>query len=78
MGPYTPDFVCHRASLVIEVDGGVHERTDVALADLERDAWFAGQGYDVIRVTNREVESDLDGVVARIRNLIFNRIGKVT
>jgi very-short-patch-repair endonuclease len=77
MGPYVADFVCHRAALVIEVDGGVHDRTNVALRDLKRDTWFEGQGYTVIRIPTRAVETDLDAVVTRIRNLVSNRIGKV-
>ena len=77
VGPYVADFICHRASLVIEVDGGVHELTDVALRDLRRDAWFESQGYATLRVSTREVEADLDGIVTRIQNLASNRVGKV-
>ncbi len=76
MGPYVADFLCHRASLVVEVDGGVHSRTDVALRDLARDAWFETQGYTTLRVSTREVEADMDAVVGRIRNLASNRLGK--
>lgn len=77
IGPYVADFICHRASLVVEVDGDVHNLTDVALSDLKRDAWFEGQGYVTLRVSTREVEADMDGVVTRIQNLASNRIGKV-
>ena len=77
VGPYVADFICHRASLVVEVDGDVHNLTDVALRDLKRDAWFEGQGHVTLRVSTREVEADMDGVVTRIQNLASNRIGKV-
>lgn len=77
MGPFVVDFVCHRANLVIEVDGGVHERPDVAARDLERDAWLASQGYSVIHIRARQIESDLDGVVATIRNAASNRLKRV-
>ncbi|RJT21771.1 DUF559 domain-containing protein [Chakrabartia godavariana] len=76
LGPYVADFLCHRASLVVEVDGGVHTRTDVALRDMARDAWFETQGYITLRVSTREVEADMDSVVTRIRNLASNRLGK--
>jgi len=66
IGPYVVDFACLRAKLVIEVDGGVHERTDVALRDLERDAWLAEQGFRVMRIASKRVEKDLDAVVAEI------------
>ncbi|MDP1912488.1 endonuclease domain-containing protein [Brevundimonas sp.] len=78
MGRFVVDFVCHRASLVIEVDGGVHERPDVAARDFERDAWLVSQGYAVLRFWTREVQNDIDGVVSSIRNAISNRLKKVT
>jgi very-short-patch-repair endonuclease len=77
MGPYVVDFVCHRAALVIEVDGGVHQLTDVAARDLKRDAWFDSQGYTVLRLSTRQVEDDIDSVVATIRNAASNRLKKV-
>lgn len=70
IGGYVVDFACLRAKLVIEVDGGVHERTDVALRDLERDAWLSGQGFRVLRVSNERVEKDLDAVVSEIEAAI--------
>ena len=77
MGRYVVDFVCHRANLVIEVDGGVHQRPDVAVRDLERDAWLISQGYAVLRFTTRQVENDIDGVVRDIRNAVSNRLKQV-
>lgn len=77
MGPYVVDFVCHRAALVIEVDGGVHQLTDVAVRDLSRDAWFHSQGYAVLRFSTRQVEGDIDAVVSTIRNAASNRLKKV-
>ncbi|MDO9076629.1 MAG: endonuclease domain-containing protein, partial [Brevundimonas sp.] len=77
MGRYVVDFVCHRANLVIEVDGGVHQRPDVAVRDLTRDAWLISQGYTVLRFTTRQVESDIDGVVRDIRNTTSNRLKQV-
>lgn len=66
IGPYVVDFACHPARLVIEVDGGVHDRTDVAVRDLERDEWFSTQGYRVLRISNRRVIEDQDAVVVEI------------
>ncbi|MCS6622708.1 DUF559 domain-containing protein [Roseibacterium beibuensis] len=70
IGAYVVDFACLRAKLVIEVDGGVHERADVALRDLERDAWLHGQGFRVFRIPNRRVETELDAVVSEIEAAI--------
>ncbi|MCZ8086952.1 MAG: endonuclease domain-containing protein [Brevundimonas sp.] len=73
---FVPDFACHRAALVIEKDGGVHQRPDVALRDLERDQFFESQGYAVLRVSTGEVEDDIDGLLIRIRALTSSRMGK--
>ncbi len=74
MGRYIADFVCYRANLVIEVDGGVHQLPDVAVRDLERDAWLISQGYTVLRFTTRQVEDDINGVVRTVRNTVSNRL----
>ena len=67
IGPYVVDFVCHRSRLVVEVDGGVHEMDVVARRDAERDEWFAGRGYRVLRIKNAEVIANIDAVVRIIR-----------
>lgn len=67
IGPYVVDFACHRARLVIEVDGGVHSLPEVAIRDLGRDEWLAAQGYRVLRFTTRQVEDDIESVLASIR-----------
>jgi very-short-patch-repair endonuclease len=68
IGRYVPDFACHGGKLVIEVDGGVHERLrEVALRDAERQTWLEGQGYRVLRFTNRQVDDDLSACVDEVR-----------
>jgi len=70
IGPYVADFACLRARLVIEVDGGVHSRTDLALRDLKRDEWLSSEGYRVLRIDSRRIPDDLDAVVAEITQAI--------
>ncbi|MFC5345923.1 endonuclease domain-containing protein [Brevundimonas staleyi] len=70
IGPYVVDFACHSAKLVVEVDGGVHDRTDVALRDLKRDHWLMAQGYRVIRIPSKRVEIDLDAVIDDISKAV--------
>lgn len=60
---YILDF--YRAGYCIEIDGGVHKRRRGR--DRRRDTRMAADGIHTLRVTNREVEHDLDGVVARIK-----------
>ena len=66
IGPYVVDFACLRARLVIEVDGGVHNRMDVALRDLKRDEWLTSQGYGILRIDSRRIPHDLDAVISEI------------
>ena len=65
-GPYTADFFCHEARLVIEVDGEAHERGDRPVRDAERDAWFALRRFKVMRIPAREVLKDVEAVLIGI------------
>lgn len=70
IGAYVVDFACLPAKLVIEVDGGIHALPDVALRDSERDAWLDGQGFRVMRILNKRIDSEIDAVVAEITKVI--------
>lgn len=58
------DFYCHAASLIVEVDGGIHETQKEQ--DAERDAHLVSRGFRVLRVTNDEVNHDIEGVLKKI------------
>lgn len=58
------DFYCHKAGLVVEVDGGVHE--DQIEYDLERDKVLEGLDLRIIRVKNEEIQNNLQSVLAVI------------
>jgi very-short-patch-repair endonuclease len=66
MGAFIVDFVCHRARLIVEVDGGVHDMDLAAERDAERALWLTGRGYQILRLTNREVLADIEAAVRRI------------
>jgi very-short-patch-repair endonuclease len=65
---YIVDFFCHKADLVIEVDGRIHEKQKEE--DAYRDKVLNEIGLRVVRIQNDEVEKDLTGVVGKIRELI--------
>ncbi|TXF89055.1 methionine synthase [Neolewinella aurantiaca] len=67
MGLSIPDFVCLNKRLIIEVDGGYHDRPEMLLADAERDQKFADAGYLILRFKNSEVETNLDAVLDQIK-----------
>ena len=71
IGRYFADFASHARKLVIEVDGEIHERlADVALRDIERQAWLEGQGYRVVRFTAAQVSDDVHACVDEVRKLV--------
>jgi very-short-patch-repair endonuclease len=47
IGPYTADFLCEIAGLIVEVDGGQH--ADRVEEDAARTRWLNAQGYRVVR-----------------------------
>jgi very-short-patch-repair endonuclease len=57
-GPFIADFLCHKARLIVEVDGGAHSAPDRAVHDLERQQWIESRGYRVLRFSNAEVLAD--------------------
>ena len=62
------DFVCPKAGLVIELDGGQHdERND---ADEARTRRLNRSGYRVLRFWNHEVVDNIEGVVHTIRQAL--------
>ncbi|MGD2158601.1 MAG: DUF559 domain-containing protein [Anaerolineales bacterium] len=69
IGRLIVDFYCPAHRLIIELDGGIHEKRFEE--DQERDQWLAARDYHVIRVTNQEVKSDLETVLQRITDICF-------
>lgn len=65
---YIADFYCHKAKLAVEVDGPYHDYQ--ALKDATRDMAIAQEGIRVLRVTNAEVESGPEGVLARVKEAL--------
>src|SRR5262245_56290275 len=71
---YVADFVCYAARLIVELDGESHEFKSRQQHDAQRDAWFESQGYAVLRFTNDQVLSELEGVVTIIRETASSRM----
>lgn len=71
IGQFICDFVSRSIGLVIEVDGETHVGNEAK--DATRTRFLEQQGYSVIRFTNHEVMSNLEGVVRQIEIEIGNR-----
>jgi very-short-patch-repair endonuclease len=74
IGRYVVDFVCHRARLIIELDGGHHGRDDVVSRDQTRTRWLENEGYRVIRFWNSEVVDNLEGVLDTIYAALYGSL----
>ena len=72
IGRYIADFVCHEARLIVEIDGGQHDRSSPREA--ERSGFLQNEGYRILRFWNNEVLANLDGVHATIAD----ELGRIT
>jgi len=59
LGRYIADFFCPQKNLVVEIDGDTHDPA----ADVARDLTLIEQGFKVVRVTNEDVLTNMDGVL---------------
>ncbi len=69
IGPYIADFAARAEKLVVELDGRTHE----AAHDARRDACMSDLGYRVLRFSNSEVSTNLDGIATRIDHELRRR-----
>jgi very-short-patch-repair endonuclease len=65
---FIADFYCHKAKLVIEIDGGVHNIMENKEYDLNRSYEFEHLGLKVIRFSNTEVLNNIENVMCQISN----------
>ena len=68
IGPFIVDFVCRKAKLVIELDGGQHD--EQRQADARRTRSIQASGYRVLRFWNNEVLGNIDGVLHEIQSAL--------
>jgi very-short-patch-repair endonuclease len=64
---YIADFYCHKAQLVIEVDGDIHRIDEIQERDEGRDYFMNELGLEVLRFTNNEIFENIDEVVQEIK-----------
>jgi very-short-patch-repair endonuclease len=72
IGRYIADFACHEARLIVEIDGGQHDRSSPREA--ERSGSLRNEGYRTLRFWNNEVLANLDGV----HPAIADELGRIT
>ena len=70
IGLYIADFYCHKAKLIIEVDGSIHNNEDVKESDELRQKELENWGYTIIRFTNKMILECSEKVILEISNIV--------
>jgi len=70
LGAFIVDFYCHKAKLVIEIDGEIHLKEDIKRDDQNKDEYFKNIGLTVLRFTNKEVFTKIERVIENITNAL--------
>jgi very-short-patch-repair endonuclease len=78
IGPYSADFYCPAAKLVIEVDGSIHDSAEQARHDETRNESMRGIGRKVVRIPASEVFHDADAVADAIVCMCADLVGPST
>ena len=73
IGGYIADFYCHKAKLVIELDGSQHMDPRGLEYDAARTAYFQSIGIDVIRYYNNDIQTNFRGVCDHILICLTHR-----
>jgi very-short-patch-repair endonuclease len=66
IGHYVADFCCLKSKLIVEVDGNQHGFDNNREKDAKRTSYLASQGFSVLRFSNREVMTEINGVLEAI------------
>lgn len=66
IGDYIVDFFCPIVRLAIEVDGDIHYIQKLLRYDRYRQTYLERLGITVLRFTNIDIQTNLDGVLTSI------------
>ena len=66
IGNYIVDFICNEKKLIIEIDGGQHNKNKNIIHDQERTKYLENKGYKVIRFWNYDIDNNIEGVYQEI------------
>ncbi len=74
LGNYIIDFYCHKAKMVVELDGSIHHLPEVMQNDKLRQQYLEESGLKVIRFTNKEVLHNVHLVLHTINTHLIKEI----
>ena len=66
IGTYVVDFVSLEKRIIIDIDGGQHDKEVTRRSDEARTRWLRERQYEVLRFWNDEVLNNLEGALEAI------------
>ena len=72
IGVYILDFYCPSERLCIEIDGSAHNTSNAIIHDQERDQTLAQLQIRTLRISNDEIETDIEAALTKIRAYFNN------
>ena len=73
---YIVDFYCNEAKLIVELDGSQHYAEEGILKDEVRDKRLKDLGFIILRISNYDVNTNLDGVSRYIHDTVCEILGR--
>ena len=73
IGNYIADFYCHKAKLVIELDGSQHYSPEEMERDRKRTEYLESLGLKVLRFTNTDIQKRFRSVCEIIDRIVKER-----
>jgi very-short-patch-repair endonuclease len=71
---YIVDFYCNDLKLIIEVDGEIHSFSEKISYDSKHDSILKINGYHIIRLSNFEVETEINSAINKIISYISENL----
>ena len=76
IGNYIVDFYCHKARLVVELDGSQHYEENAMQYDANRTKYLNALGLTVLRILNIDVDRNFEGACLEIDKTVRKLIEK--
>ena len=73
IGNFIVDFYCHKANLVIELDGSQHYDENGLDHDAQRTDFLKSNGLVVLRIPNNEIWDNFSGVCDAIDSIVEDK-----
>ena len=71
---YIADVYCNELKLIIEVDGEIHSLPEKTNYDSKRDNILKINGYHILRLSNVEVETEINSAINKIISYISENL----